>query len=52
MEAVPGVIEVMEQDREVWLVFGDASGEALARAVAGVVDRYADQIERAIWPES
>ena len=39
--AVDGVERVWEEDREVWGVTGAASGEALLRAAAGVVDHLA-----------
>ena len=38
---VAGAGEVAEDDREVWLVTGSPSGEALIRAAAGVVDGLA-----------
>lgn len=38
---VDGAEEVAEEDREVWLVTGSPSGEALVRAAAGVVDGLA-----------
>ena len=41
LRAVPGVTDVAEEDREVWIVNGQPSGEALVRAAAGVVDRLA-----------
>ena len=40
---VPGVTEAEEEDREVWIVTGAPSGEALVAAVAQVVDDLADQ---------
>ncbi|MGE5288083.1 MAG: hypothetical protein ACM3ML_12965 [Micromonosporaceae bacterium] len=40
---VDGAREVAEDDREVWLVTGGPSGEALVRAAAGVVDGLADR---------
>ena len=43
LTAVPGVAEVAEEDREVWLVFGEPSGEDLLRAAATVVDGLADR---------
>lgn len=43
LRAVPGVTSVEEEDREVWLVGGSPSGQALVRAAAGVVDRLAPQ---------
>lgn len=36
--SVEGVDSAEEEDREVWRVEGDASGEALTRAVGSVVD--------------
>jgi hypothetical protein len=39
--AVDGVERVWEEDREVWGITGTASGEALLRAAAGVVDHLA-----------
>jgi hypothetical protein len=41
LSAVPGVQSVDEEDREVWLVTGAPSGEALVRAAAAVVDDIA-----------
>jgi hypothetical protein len=41
LQAVDGVDSVWEEDREVWGVTGSASGEALVRAAAGVVDHLA-----------
>jgi hypothetical protein len=43
LRAVPGVTSVEEEDREVWIVGGSPSGEALVRAAAGVVDGLAAQ---------
>jgi len=43
LNAVPGVTEVIEEDREIWAVSGTPSGEALARAAAGVIDGLADR---------
>lgn len=43
LRAVPGVIEVAEDDREVWSVHGSRSGPALVDAVARVVDELAPQ---------
>lgn len=45
LRAVPGVRTVDEEDREVWFVTGDASGEALVRAVSEVVDRLAPRVQ-------
>jgi hypothetical protein len=44
--AVPGVETVDEDDREVWLVTGEVSGEGLVDAVAGVIDGRADALAR------
>jgi hypothetical protein len=44
IEAVPGVTEAWEEDREVWSVDGDPSGEALLRAVAVALEPLADDI--------
>jgi len=41
LRAVPGVTDVAEEDREVWIVDGEPSGEALVRAAASVVDDLA-----------
>ena len=41
--AVPGVDFVAEEDRELWYVTGDPSGESLIRAAAQVVDHLADR---------
>ena len=41
LRAVPGVTDVAEEDREVWIVDGAPAGEALVRAAAAVVDRLA-----------
>ena len=38
--AVPDVTAVAEEDREVWIVAGSPSGEALVRAAATVVDAF------------
>jgi hypothetical protein len=43
LRAVPGVTDVDEEDREVWAVEGPDSGEAVVRAVAAVVDRFAER---------
>jgi len=45
---VPGVVDVMEGDRELWLVRGDASGAALVNAVSSVVDELAQQSRQEI----
>jgi hypothetical protein len=41
--AVPRATAVAEEDREVWIVAGDPSGDALVRAAADVVDTFADR---------
>lgn len=43
LRAVPGVAAVAEEDREVWEVRGEPSGEALLLAAATVVDALADR---------
>lgn len=48
LRAVAGVEEVAEQDREVWIVRGDASGVALTAAAACVVDEMADRLRAAL----
>jgi len=48
LAAVPGVVSVEEEDREVWVVFGDPSGEALTRAAAEVIDGFASRIEQTL----
>ena len=44
LRSVPGVVDVAEEDREVWVVSGSPSGEDLVRAGASVVDAFADRI--------
>ena len=41
IRSVPGVAEVVEEDREVWILSGNPSGEDLVRAVGEAVDRLA-----------
>lgn len=43
LRAVPAVVEVSEDDREVWAVRGTPSGSALVDAVARVVDELAPE---------
>ncbi len=43
LRAVPGVTAVAEEDREVWDVRGEPSGEALLLAASTVVDALADR---------
>ena len=45
LRAVPGVTDVAEEDREVWIVNGHPSGEALVSAAAGVVDDLAHRLQ-------
>jgi hypothetical protein len=44
LRAVTGVMDVAEEDREVWLVAGEPSGAELTRAAAAVVDELATLI--------
>jgi hypothetical protein len=41
IRTVAGVTEVAEEDREVWILSGDPSGEELVSAVGEAVDRLA-----------
>jgi hypothetical protein len=50
LRSVDGVTGVGEHDNESWWVEGNASGEALTRAAADVVDDMADRLQG--WPES
>ena len=43
LRAVPGVVDLREEDREVWSVRGTPTGSALVDAVAPVVDELATQ---------
>ena len=43
LRAVPGVVRVSEEDREVWIVDGSPSGEKLTHAAARVVDDFAER---------
>lgn len=45
LRSVAGVTDVGEEDREVWLVRGDASGPALVEAVGAVVDALAERAD-------
>ncbi len=47
LSAVPGVTGFHRQDWPEWLVYGAASGEALCRAAANVVDDMADRLRLA-----
>jgi hypothetical protein len=44
LRAVPGVQDVREEDREVWVVAGSPTGDALTQAAAELVDEYLDRI--------
>ena len=44
LRAVPGVTDVAEEDREVWVVAGQPSGEGLVGAASTVVDQLAHRI--------
>lgn len=41
IRSVAGVTEVAEEDREVWILSGDPSGDELVRSVGEAVDRLA-----------
>ena len=43
LEAAPGVVRVVQEDREVWIVSGDPTGPALIEAAARVVDDLAER---------
>lgn len=44
LRAIPEVTNVYEEDREVWGVDGNPSGDELVAAAADVVDQFADRI--------
>ncbi len=44
LRGVDGVADVAEEDREVWIIDGQPSGEALVRAAAQVVDDLAPRL--------
>ncbi len=46
LRAIPEVTNVYEEDREVWGVDGNPSGDELVAAAADVVDQFADRIRR------
>jgi hypothetical protein len=48
LNSIPGVIMAVHSDREVWVVQGDVSGEALIRSCAEVLDRLYDALHDAI----
>ena len=43
LRAIPGVIEAEGEDRESWVVSGEPAPQELVRAVARVVDSFADE---------
>jgi hypothetical protein len=45
LKGVEGVVDVVEGDRELWLVRGTPSGRALADAVAPIVDEFAPEMK-------
>lgn len=51
IRSVPGVTDVVEEDREVWLADGNPVGAQLIAAVAAAVDAIAEQIAAAIADE-
>lgn len=48
LSAVPGVRRVEEEDREVWIVDGKPTCEALALTAASVIDRHLVAIRRCL----
>jgi hypothetical protein len=48
LKKVKGVKSVAHEDREVWLVQGESSGEDLVRACSAVVDDLADDIRKSL----
>jgi hypothetical protein len=48
LRGVKGVVMADEEDREVWLVTGTASGKELTEAAARVVDELAGEIRAAM----
>jgi hypothetical protein len=46
LKKVKGVKAVVHEDREVWALEGEASGEELVRACAVVVDELADDLRK------
>ena len=51
LRSVSGVTDVAEEDREVWLVRGEASGAALVQAVGVVVDGLAEGADEHLQAE-
>jgi len=51
LNGVEGVVEVIEGDRELWLVRGTPSGHALADAVAPIVDEFAPEMKAYVEAE-
>jgi hypothetical protein len=46
LAAVPGVKEVAHEDRETWVLKGEADGPSLVRAASVVVDRFAPRTRK------
>lgn len=44
LRSVEGVTDVQQEDREVWIVRGTPSGEAVVHVVSGALDRFAARI--------
>ena len=42
LTGTPGVKKAVQEDRELWVVRGEVSGEALVRACSAALDRLAD----------
>ena len=47
LTAVPGVVEAVHEDREAWIIKGNADGPALVRAAAAVVDGFSAKTRKA-----
>lgn len=47
LAAVPGVREAAHEDRETWIIKGDADGSSLVRAASAAVDRFSSQTRKA-----
>ncbi len=48
LRATPRVTKVVHEDREVWIVTGNVTGEELVRACASQLDRLADAMKTAL----
>lgn len=48
LTSIGGVVEVVHEDREVWLVRGDVTGEALVRSSAVALNELHEELETAI----